>query len=63
MKWIQYVGPYDRFSNPFHGIPDTAARTPIEVSDDAAAELLAQTENYAPAKAPKHTATTNPQEG
>lgn len=57
MPLIQYVGPYDRFQCPFWQIPDTPARTPIEVSDECAADLLTQPANYAqvrPADVPEN---------
>lgn len=57
MKWIQYVGPYDTFTVGRWQIPETPARTPFEVSDEVAEDLLSQPENYAPAKAPKTTTT------
>lgn len=60
MKWIQYVGPYDTFTCPRWQVPETAARTPFEVADEVAEDLLSQPANFAPAKAPK---TNTPQEG
>jgi hypothetical protein len=50
---IQYVGPYDRFNCPRWRIPDSPARTPIEVSDEAYADLITQPANYADVEAPK----------
>ena len=47
MPVIQYVGPYDVFNVPRWQIPDTPARTPFAVSDEAYADLMTQPANFA----------------
>jgi hypothetical protein len=48
MPLIEYVGLYDSFNVPLHNIPDTPARTPFEVSQAVADDLLTQTWNFRP---------------
>lgn len=48
MPLIKYIGPYDRFTVPRWGIGDSLASEPLEVSEEAAADLLTQVEVFAP---------------
>lgn len=57
MPLIQYVGPYDHVTVPTHRI-SVAARTPVEVSQQAADELLAQADAWQPADTPRTVAKT-----
>ena len=54
MPWIQYVDALDEVCVPRWQIPDTKRETPVEVSQEAADDLLTQVGVWAPAKAPKH---------
>lgn len=57
MPFIQYVGPFDAVDVPRWQIGNALRATPIEVSQEAADDLLGQVANWAPAKAPKNTNT------
>jgi hypothetical protein len=58
VEWIKYIGPHDAVDVPRwqiggavrHDLPDYK---PVEVSDEAAADLLTQPANWAKANAPK----------
>jgi len=63
VPFLQYVGPYDRFSCPRWGIGDHPAAEPVEVSQEAYDDLVTQPAVYRPAKAPKSTATTDTPKG
>jgi hypothetical protein len=42
MPWIKYVGPVDLVDVPFWQVAAVPRDTPVEVSDEAAADLLTQ---------------------
>jgi len=63
MPWLQYVGPFDRFSCPRWGIGDHPATEPVEVTQEAYDDLVQQELVYQPAKAPKRAAGATPLEG
>lgn len=48
MPLIKYIGPYDRFTVPRWNIGDSLASEPIEVSEEAAADLLTQVALFVP---------------
>ncbi len=51
MPQVVYCGPFDVVDVPAHRIAGARPGEPIEVSDEAAADLLAQAANWQPAKA------------
>lgn len=61
MEWIKYVGAIDVVDVPRWQIGGAVRGVPIEVSPEAAADLLTQPANWAKATAPK--AKTEKQEG
>lgn len=61
MPFIQYVGPFDAVDVPRWQIGNAPRATPVEVSQEAADDLLNQVGVWQSAKAPKNTNTA--QEG
>lgn len=60
---IVYVGPFDEVDVPAHRLGGIKPGEPVEVSDEAAAALLAQADNWQPAKPGKSTPAAPGKEG
>jgi hypothetical protein len=60
---IVYCGPYDLVDVPAFRLAGVAPGVPIEVSDEAAASLLAQPDNWQPADAKAPAKATAVKEG
>lgn len=59
MPQIVYVGPFDEVDVPAYRVRATPG-VPVEVSDEAAASLLEQADNWQPASAPASSVPVPP---